>query len=48
MERIIKEIKLSRGLLIHDNKVLLVKDIRPGQGHFFLPGGNVEAGESVK
>lgn len=47
MEKIIREIKLARGVLIHDNKVLLVQDIRPGQGHFFLPGGNVEPGESI-
>jgi 8-oxo-dGTP pyrophosphatase MutT (NUDIX family) len=48
MEKIIKEIKLARGLLFNNDNVLLVQDIRPGQGHYFLPGGNVEAGESVK
>jgi 8-oxo-dGTP pyrophosphatase MutT (NUDIX family) len=48
MEKIIREIKLARGVLIDNDNVLLVQDIRPGQGHFFLPGGNVEAGESIK
>jgi 8-oxo-dGTP diphosphatase len=48
MEKIIKEIKLARGVLFHKGNVLLVQDIRPGQGHFFLPGGNVEPGESIK
>lgn len=48
MEQIIREIKLARGILIHQDKVLLTQDIRPGQGHFFLPGGNVEPGEAIK
>jgi 8-oxo-dGTP diphosphatase len=48
MEKTIREIKLSRGVLIRNGKVLLAQDIRPGQGHFFLPGGNVEAGEAIK
>jgi 8-oxo-dGTP pyrophosphatase MutT (NUDIX family) len=48
MEKIIKEIKLARGILFHNENVLLVQDIRPGQGHYFLPGGNVEPGESIK
>lgn len=47
MENVIREIKLARGVLIHGNRVLLAQDIRPGQGHFFLPGGNVERGESI-
>lgn len=48
MEKIIKEIKLARGILFKNGNVLLVQDIRPGQGHFFLPGGNVDPGESVR
>ena len=48
MEKIIKEIKLARGILIHNGKVLLAQDIRSGQGHYFLPGGNVETGESIQ
>jgi 8-oxo-dGTP pyrophosphatase MutT (NUDIX family) len=48
MEKIIREVKLARGVLIDNDNILLVQDIRPGQGHFFLPGGNVEAGESIK
>lgn len=48
MVEIIREIKLARGILIHREKILLAQDIRPGQGHFFLPGGNVEVGESIK
>lgn len=48
MEKIIKEIKLARGILFQNDKVLLVQDIRPGQGHYFLPGGNVDLGESIK
>lgn len=47
MEKIIREIKLARGILFHNESVLLVQDIRPGQGHYFLPGGNVEPGESI-
>lgn len=48
MEKIIKEIKLARGILFQNEDVLLVQDIRPGQGHYFLPGGKVEPGESIK
>ena len=48
MEKIIKEIKLARGILFQNEDVLLAQDIRPGQGHYFLPGGNVEPGESIK
>lgn len=48
MEKIIKEIKLARGLLFQNENILLVQDIRPGQGHYFLPGGNVDPGESIK
>lgn len=44
MEKIIKEIKLARGILFKNDSILLVQDIRPGQGHFFLPGGNVDPG----
>ncbi|MGZ3768511.1 MAG: NUDIX domain-containing protein [Bdellovibrio sp.] len=48
MEKTIKEIKLARGILFRNESVLLVQDIRPGQGHYFLPGGNVEPGQSIK
>lgn len=48
MERVKKEIKLARGILFKNESVLLVQDIRPGQGYYFLPGGNVEPGESIK
>lgn len=48
MEKLFREIKLSRGLLFKDGNVLLAQDIRLGQGHFFLPGGNVEPGEPIK
>ena len=48
MEKIIKELKLARGILFHNDHVLLVQDIRPGAGHFFLPGGNIEPGEAIK
>lgn len=48
MEKIIKEIKLARGILFYNDCILLVQDIRPGQGHYFLPGGNVEPGESIE
>ncbi|MFN9066990.1 MAG: NUDIX domain-containing protein [Bdellovibrionales bacterium] len=48
MEKIIKELKLARGLLFRNNQILLVKDIRPNQGHYFLPGGSVELGEAVR
>lgn len=42
------ELKLARGLLFHGENVLLVRDIRPGEGHYFVPGGKVEPQESVK
>lgn len=45
--RVIKEIKLARGILFKGDSILLVQDIRPGQGHYFLPGGNVELGEAI-
>ena len=48
MEKIEKDLKLARGVLLHNDCVLLVQDIRPGQGHYFLPGGNVEPGESIQ
>jgi 8-oxo-dGTP pyrophosphatase MutT (NUDIX family) len=48
MDKTVREIKLSRGVLIKNEKILLVQDVRPGQGHFFLPGGNVEPGESIR
>ncbi|MGZ3692748.1 MAG: NUDIX domain-containing protein [Bdellovibrionota bacterium] len=47
MEKQTKELKLARGILFRGDEVLLVQDIRPGQGHYFLPGGSVELGESV-
>ena len=45
--KVIVDKKLARGVLIQDEKILLAKDIRTSQGHFFLPGGHVEPGESV-
>lgn len=48
MEKIVRELKLARGVLINGDQVLLVRDVRPGEGHYFLPGGSVEPGESVK
>jgi len=48
MENVTRDLKLARGILVQNGKVLLVQDIRPGQGHYFLPGGSVEPGESVK
>ncbi len=40
------EIKLARGLLFHQGHVLLAKN-NQSSGHFFLPGGKVDPGESV-
>lgn len=40
------EIKLARGIFFHQGHVLLVKNKLEG-GHYFLPGGKVDAGESV-
>ncbi len=48
MDSIFRETKLARGILIKGNQVLLAKDIRPDQGHYFLPGGHVELKESIK
>ena len=48
MEKLRKDLKLARGILFHNECVLLVQDVRPGQGHYFLPGGNVEPGESIQ
>ncbi len=39
------EVKIARGLIFHRDHILLVKSAR--QGHFFLPGGKVDPGESV-
>ncbi len=48
MKEITREVKLARGVLIHEGKVLLANDIRPDQGHYFLPGGHVDRREPVK
>lgn len=48
MSHIFREIKVARGILIRGGSILLVRDLRPGQGHYFLPGGSIEAGESAK
>lgn len=40
------EIKLARGLIFHQGHVLLAKN-NQASGHFFLPGGKVDPGESV-
>jgi 8-oxo-dGTP diphosphatase len=48
MEKPVKDLKLARGLLFKNNQILLVQDIRPGQGHYFLPGGSVEPGEAIR
>jgi 8-oxo-dGTP pyrophosphatase MutT (NUDIX family) len=40
------ELKLARGLVFHQGHVLLVKN-NQSSGHFFLPGGKVDPGESV-
>jgi 8-oxo-dGTP diphosphatase len=40
------ELKLARGLIFHQGHVLLVKN-NQSSGHFFLPGGKVDPGESV-
>ncbi len=47
MDFLLKELKLARGVLFKEDEILLVQDMRPGQGHFFLPGGSVEPGESI-
>jgi len=39
------ELKLARGIIFHQDQVLLVKST--SQGHYFLPGGKVDPGESV-
>ena len=40
------ELKLARGIIFHQDHVLLVKNNFEG-GHLFLPGGKVDPGESV-
>ncbi len=40
------ELKLARGLILHQGHILLVKAEKEG-GHYFLPGGKVDPGESV-
>jgi ADP-ribose pyrophosphatase YjhB (NUDIX family) len=35
---------IARGIIVHDGKILLCKNLE--QGHYFLPGGHVEEGES--
>jgi len=40
------ELKLARGIIFHQGHVLLAKN-NQASGHFFLPGGKVDPGESV-
>ncbi len=35
---------IARGIIIQDDKILLCKSLE--QGHYFLPGGHVEEGET--
>ena len=46
IKREYSELKLARGLFFHQGHVLLVKN-NQASGHFFLPGGKVDPGESV-
>ena len=39
------ELKLARGLIFHQDHILLVQNLE--LGHFYLPGGKVDPGESV-
>jgi 8-oxo-dGTP pyrophosphatase MutT (NUDIX family) len=42
----IKELKLARGILCHAGRILMTQSV--DGGHYFLPGGKVEAGELVR
>jgi 8-oxo-dGTP pyrophosphatase MutT (NUDIX family) len=46
IKREYSEIKLARGLIFHQDHVLLAKN-NQASGHFFLPGGKVDPLESV-
>ena len=48
MGKITKESKIARGILIYQGRILLAKDISSDTGNYFLPGGHVEPGESVR
>jgi 8-oxo-dGTP diphosphatase len=38
----------ARGILIHDNKILLIERWRDGLHYFTVPGGHVEPGETLE
>jgi 8-oxo-dGTP diphosphatase len=46
MEPIKKQVQIVRGVVVHNQKVLLAKELK--NGFLFLPGGHVEVGESIK
>jgi 8-oxo-dGTP pyrophosphatase MutT (NUDIX family) len=46
IQREYTELKLARGIIFHQDHVLLVKNNFEG-GHLYLPGGKVDPGESV-
>ncbi|MGE0172496.1 MAG: NUDIX domain-containing protein [Oligoflexales bacterium] len=41
-----RQVQLARGIIFSNDSVLLVQDVK-GKGHFFLPGGHIEVGESA-
>lgn len=40
--------KRAVGVIIKDNKILILRRIKNGEEYFVIPGGSVEKGESVK
>ena len=44
-----KFFKKARAIVIKDNKILLIRvDYKDGHVHYLLPGGGVDAGETIK
>ena len=39
---------ISRGIVINDEKLLVIKRVRDGQEYFVLPGGHVDKGETAR
>jgi len=40
--------KISRGLILHKNRILLIHRINRGKIYYVLPGGHSESGESAE
>lgn len=39
---------ISRGIVIHENRLLVIKRVKEGQEYYVLPGGHIDDGENVR